>query len=134
VRTRGFEPPRACAHSDLNAARIPDSATSAYAPELSPIPSYIQEIFTTPQLRPNPQCGRVPEELTYPINPTIMTSFNGKYPSQNPYAILITAIIGTLYNIEDINNPVEPHDNPQPNNFGIGSERNYPKVKDLLAL
>ena len=29
VRVRGFEPPWACAHTDLNRARLPDSATPA---------------------------------------------------------------------------------------------------------
>ena len=44
------------------------------------------------------------------------------------------SIVGTLYNIEDVNHPIKPHGNPQPNNFGIGVGHSYPKVKILLQL
>lgn len=43
-------------------------------------------------------------------------------------------ILGTLYNIEDINNPVEPRNNPEPNEFGEGVKKNFNKVKELLDL
>ncbi|MBI4599696.1 DUF1402 family protein, partial [Candidatus Uhrbacteria bacterium] len=43
-------------------------------------------------------------------------------------------ILGTLYNIEDIRDAKEPHDSPKSNEFGIGVQRNYDKVKKLLGL
>lgn len=43
-------------------------------------------------------------------------------------------ILGTLYNIEYVSNPIEPHANPQPNDFGRGVKKNYEKVKVLLGL
>jgi hypothetical protein len=43
-------------------------------------------------------------------------------------------ILGTLYNIEDLNNPVEPHAAPQTNDFGAGVKENYEKVRRLLRL
>ena len=43
-------------------------------------------------------------------------------------------ILGTLYNIEDIDNPIEPHSNPKVNEFGKGVGENYEKVKGLLRL
>lgn len=43
-------------------------------------------------------------------------------------------ILGTLYNIEDIDKPVEPHSDAQANDFGLGVKNNYSKVKDLLGL
>lgn len=43
-------------------------------------------------------------------------------------------ILGTLYNIEDVNQPIEPHDNSEPNEFGKGVKRNLDKVKTLLGL
>jgi len=43
-------------------------------------------------------------------------------------------ILGTLYNIEDVKNPIEPHDNPKPNEFGKGVANNYDKVKILLKI
>lgn len=43
-------------------------------------------------------------------------------------------ILGTLYNIEDIKNPIEPHSNPETNEFGEGVKQNYNKVKKLLGL
>lgn len=43
-------------------------------------------------------------------------------------------VIGTLYNIEDIDEPIKPHANPKPNDFGIGVNKNYNKVKKILGL
>ncbi|MBU1180154.1 DUF1402 family protein [Patescibacteria group bacterium] len=43
-------------------------------------------------------------------------------------------ILGTLYNIEDINNPIKPHPNPKANKFGKGVKRNFKKVQKLLGL
>ena len=43
-------------------------------------------------------------------------------------------ILGTLYNIEDVANPIEPHANPQTNDFGAGVKKNYEKVRRLLGL
>lgn len=43
-------------------------------------------------------------------------------------------ILGTLYNIENIEKPIEPHANPETNEFGKGVKRNYNKVKKLLGL
>ncbi len=43
-------------------------------------------------------------------------------------------ILGTLYNIEEIDNPVIPHAEPQPNEFGTGVKENYLKVKRMLEL
>ena len=43
-------------------------------------------------------------------------------------------ILGTLYNIEDVYNPVTPHDQPAPSDFGSGVARNYSHVEALLAL
>jgi len=43
-------------------------------------------------------------------------------------------ILGTLYNIEDVENPVKPNESPKPNNFGNGVKDNYGKVKKLLGL
>ncbi|MBU4421803.1 hypothetical protein L6259_00405 [Candidatus Parcubacteria bacterium] len=43
-------------------------------------------------------------------------------------------ILGTLYNIEDINNPIKPHDKPKANKFGVGVKSNYNKIKKLLGL
>lgn len=43
-------------------------------------------------------------------------------------------IVGTLYNIDDINKPIVPHGNPTPNDFGKGVARNYSKVQTILAL
>ncbi len=43
-------------------------------------------------------------------------------------------ILGTLYNIEDVANPIEPHTEPEPNRFGKGVEKNYNKIKKLLEL
>lgn len=43
-------------------------------------------------------------------------------------------IIGTLYNIEDIDNPIEPNVNAKPNDFGLGVKENYNRVKELLGL
>src|SRR3989344_5978272 len=34
-------------------------------------------------------------------------------------------ILGTLYNIEDVAHPVDPHENPQANDFGKGVSNNY---------
>jgi hypothetical protein len=44
------------------------------------------------------------------------------------------AILGTLYNIEDVRDAKEPHDKPEANDFGKGVESNYHKVKKLLEL
>lgn len=41
-------------------------------------------------------------------------------------------ILGTLYNIEDVANPIEPHYDPETNEFGRGVKENYNKVKTLL--
>jgi len=41
-------------------------------------------------------------------------------------------IVGTLYNIEDVDNPVIPHASPDANDFGRGVEKNYEKVRKLL--
>lgn len=43
-------------------------------------------------------------------------------------------ILGTLYNIEDVANPINPHDNPEANEFGKGVKKNYKKIKKLLSL
>jgi len=43
-------------------------------------------------------------------------------------------ILGTLYNIEDVSNPIEPHANPQTNEFGAGVARHYQEMKRLLGL
>lgn len=43
-------------------------------------------------------------------------------------------IAGTLYNIEDIKNPIKPSANAEPNDFGIGVKENYGKIKELLSL
>lgn len=43
-------------------------------------------------------------------------------------------ILGTLYNIEDINRPIKPHLDPKPNDFGEGVQENYEKVKLLLGV
>ena len=43
-------------------------------------------------------------------------------------------ILGTLYNIEDVANPIEPHTEPGSNKFGRGVKENYNKVKKLLGL
>lgn len=43
-------------------------------------------------------------------------------------------ILGTLYNIEDVANPIEPHIEPESNKFGKGVKENYNKVKGLLGL
>ncbi len=43
-------------------------------------------------------------------------------------------ILGTLYNIEDIENPIDPHAEPRANKFGEGVKKNYTKVKKLLGL
>jgi len=43
-------------------------------------------------------------------------------------------ILGTLYNIEDVDSPIEPHDNPESNGFGKGVAKNYSKVKKLLDI
>lgn len=41
-------------------------------------------------------------------------------------------ILGTLYNIEDVNDPIKPHANPQTNGFGAEVKENYEKVRHLL--
>lgn len=43
-------------------------------------------------------------------------------------------ILGTLYNIEDIRNPIEPNPHPEMNEFGKGVQENYARVKTLLGL
>lgn len=43
-------------------------------------------------------------------------------------------ILGTLYNIENVGNPIEPHTNPQTNDFGAGVKENYERVRRLLGL
>lgn len=43
-------------------------------------------------------------------------------------------IAGTLYNIEDIKNPIEPSANAESNDFGIGVKDNYGQVEELLDL
>jgi hypothetical protein len=43
-------------------------------------------------------------------------------------------ILGTLYNIEDVADPIKPHLNPESNKFGYGVGMNYKKVKKLLGL
>lgn len=43
-------------------------------------------------------------------------------------------ILGTLYNIEDVANPIEPHASPTANEFGRGVKENYGKIKVLLGL
>ncbi|MEK7099069.1 MAG: hypothetical protein AAB916_00960 [Patescibacteria group bacterium] len=43
-------------------------------------------------------------------------------------------ILGTLYNIENITDPIEPHANPQTNAFGAGVAENYEKIRKLLGL
>lgn len=46
----------------------------------------------------------------------------------------VPEILGTLYNIEDVNKPILPHIEPRPNKFGQGVKKNYNRVKRLLAL
>lgn len=41
-------------------------------------------------------------------------------------------ILGTLYNIEDVDNPATPHASPDANDFGRGVKKNYEKVRKLL--
>lgn len=41
-------------------------------------------------------------------------------------------ILGTLYNIEDVEKPIEPHPNPKANEFGNGVKNNYDRIKKLL--
>jgi hypothetical protein len=43
-------------------------------------------------------------------------------------------ILGTLYNLDDVSHPIEPHANPTPNEFGQGVKANYDKVKMFLGL
>jgi len=43
-------------------------------------------------------------------------------------------ILGTLYNIENVEKPVKPNADPESNNFGNGVKNNYLKVKGLLGL
>ena len=43
-------------------------------------------------------------------------------------------ILGTLYNIENVANPIEPHEDSQTNGFGAGVKENYEKVRQLLGL
>ena len=43
-------------------------------------------------------------------------------------------IIGTLYNIEDVDKPIKPNVNAKPNDFGIEVRENYNRVKELLGL
>jgi len=43
-------------------------------------------------------------------------------------------ILGTLYNIENINEPIQPNANPEANDFGKGVKENYKKVRGLLGL
>lgn len=43
-------------------------------------------------------------------------------------------ILGTLYNIEDVDNPIAPNFDPKPNVFGVGVRDHYDKVKQLLGL
>ncbi|TSC56631.1 MAG: Uncharacterized protein G01um101418_255 [Parcubacteria group bacterium Gr01-1014_18] len=42
-------------------------------------------------------------------------------------------ILGTLYNLEDIANPILPNEAPEANDFGLGVENNYQKVRKLLG-
>ena len=41
-------------------------------------------------------------------------------------------IVGTLYNIEDVDKPIEPHVNPRANSFGKGVEKNFNKIKEIF--
>jgi hypothetical protein len=43
-------------------------------------------------------------------------------------------ILGTLYNIEDVDDPIKPHAYPKPNDFGNGVQKNYDRIKKLLGL
>ena len=43
-------------------------------------------------------------------------------------------ILGTLYNIEDVRNPISPHANPEANEFGRGVARNYVGVRLFSGL
>lgn len=43
-------------------------------------------------------------------------------------------ILGALYNIEDVSDPIKPHANPQTNDFGAGVKNNYEKARRLLGL
>lgn len=43
-------------------------------------------------------------------------------------------ILGTLYNIEEIDDPIKPHSNPEPNEFGASVGKNFKKVKEILNL
>lgn len=43
-------------------------------------------------------------------------------------------ILGTLFNIEDIANPIKPNATPKANSFGQGVKQNYDKVENLLSL
>lgn len=43
-------------------------------------------------------------------------------------------IVGTLYNIEEVDDAKEPRSNPEPNDFGIGVEKNYNNVKKMLGI
>lgn len=43
-------------------------------------------------------------------------------------------VLGTLYNIEEVSNPITPHANPGANDFGKGVQKNYDKVKALLGI
>ena len=38
------------------------------------------------------------------------------------------------FNIENIDNPIEPKIDAKPNNFGKGVKENYSRVKKLLGL
>jgi hypothetical protein len=41
-------------------------------------------------------------------------------------------ILGTLYNLEDVNNPLPPRPNPEANSFGLGVQENYEKIRKLM--
>ncbi|TRZ77205.1 hypothetical protein D4R87_03210 [bacterium] len=41
-------------------------------------------------------------------------------------------IVGTLYNIEDVDKPIEPHLNPEANDFGDGVGQNFNKIKEIF--
>jgi len=43
-------------------------------------------------------------------------------------------VLGTLYNIEEVINPVIPHAHPEANDFGKGVQKNYDTVKALLGI
>jgi len=43
-------------------------------------------------------------------------------------------IVGTLYNIEDIDSPIKPSEQAELNDFGIGVKENYDKVGKLLGI